>query len=257
MSGAGRSSRVCRKPPPSPTLEASGPVPRAFQRSRLRTLLNSARSVVPRVYQIIGIGRVVLEPLADAGEVGDDVDAVLAQVGGRADAGEHQQVRAVHRAAAEQHLAGGRRGDLAAADAVGHPDGALALDDDPGGERAGLDVEVVAVAGGLEVGLVHRPAAAVVAGHLVEPGALLLGAVEVVGRLHPGADGALHPQVGQLVGVAPVLDVERAVLAVVRRAEAGVALGADEVRAARRRSPSRWRRTRRARRRSRRALPRM
>ena len=32
------------------------------------------------------------------------------------------------------------------------------------------------------------------------------------------------------MGVAPVLDVERPVLAVVRRTEAGVALGADEVR---------------------------
>ena len=193
----------------------------------------------------------VLQPLADAGEVGDHVDAVLAQVGGRPDAGEHQQVRAVHRAAAEQHLARGGRRDLAATAPIGDAGGALALDDDAGGERAGLHVEVVPVARRLEVRLVDRPAAALVAGHLVAAGALLLGAVEVVGRLQPGADRALHPQVGELVGVAAVLDVQRSVLAVVRRSEAGVALRADEVRAARRRSPSRWRRTRRARRRSR------
>ena len=49
----------------------------------------------------------VLQPLAHAGEVGDDVDAVLAQVRGRADAGEHQQVRAVDRSAAQQHLTAG------------------------------------------------------------------------------------------------------------------------------------------------------
>src|SRR5205823_12627231 len=35
--------------------------------------------------------RVVVQVLADAGQCGDDVDAVLAQVLGRADAGDHQQ----------------------------------------------------------------------------------------------------------------------------------------------------------------------
>ena len=232
-------------------------MPRAFHRSRLRTLLNSARSVVPRVYQSIGMTGWSCRFCAHAGQVGDDVDAVLARWAAGPDAGEHQQLRAVDRAAAEQHLARRRGRDLAAAGAVGHPGGAAALDHDAGGERAGLDVEVLAVAHRLEVGLVDRPAATLVAGHLVEPGALLLGAVEVVGGLHPGADRALDPEVGQLVGVAAVLDVQRPVLTVVRRAEPGVALGADEVRAARRRSPSRWRRTRRARSRSRPRLPRM
>ena len=174
-------------------------------------------------------GRVVLQPLAHTSQVGHHVDAVLAQVGGRSDAGEHQQVRAVHGTTAQQHLARGRGGDLAATAAIGHAGGPVALDDDPGREGAGLHVEVVPAAHRLQVRRVGRPAPAVAAGHLVAPGALLLGAVEVVGRLHAGADRALHPQVGELVGVAPVLDVERPVLAVVRRTESGVVLCADEV----------------------------
>ena len=71
-------------------------------------LENSARSVVPRVYQIIGTAGWSCSCCADAREVGDHVDAVLAQVGARTDAGEHQQLWAVDRAAAEQHLAGRR-----------------------------------------------------------------------------------------------------------------------------------------------------
>ena len=59
--------------------------------------------------------------------------------------------------------------------------------------------------------------------------ALLLGAVEVVVRLHPGTDSAVHPQLGQLVGVATVLDVQRAVLPVVTTTEPSVALGLAEV----------------------------
>ena len=41
-----------------------------------------------------GDGRVVVQVLPDAGEVVDDVDADVAQVRGRPDAGEHQQLRA-------------------------------------------------------------------------------------------------------------------------------------------------------------------
>ena len=53
-SGAGRPSRLAKNAPASPMLEASGPVPRSFQRAKLRTLLSWARSVTPWVYQSIG-----------------------------------------------------------------------------------------------------------------------------------------------------------------------------------------------------------
>src|SRR5262249_33979375 len=49
----------------------------------------------------------VLEVLADAGEVDDDLDAVALELGARTDAGEHQELRAVEDAAAEDDLAPG------------------------------------------------------------------------------------------------------------------------------------------------------
>ena len=47
-------SRLAKNAPASPMLDASGPVPRAFQRAKLRTLLSWARSVAPLVCQSIG-----------------------------------------------------------------------------------------------------------------------------------------------------------------------------------------------------------
>ena len=167
----------------------------------------------------------VLEVRADARQVDPALDADLGEVVARADAREHQQLRAVDRAAAEQHLAGGADGVLGAALAEGEPGRPLPLELDPARQRPGGDGQVGPVPGGLEVGLVGRPAAAALAGDLVEPGALLLGAVEVVGRLEPGADRALDERVAEVVGVAAVLDVQRAALAVERAAEAGVVLG--------------------------------
>ena len=49
---------------------------------------------------------VILQVLADARQVGDHVDAVLAQQAGRADAGELEQLRRVDRPAAQDDLAG-------------------------------------------------------------------------------------------------------------------------------------------------------
>ena len=94
-----------------------------------------------------------------------------------------------------------------------------------------MTVRLGADARRLEVGLVGRPAPALAAGDLVlarRPPAT--DAVEVVGRLEAGADRAVDERVAELVGVDPVLDVQRPVLAVQRRAEPGVALGLHEVR---------------------------
>ncbi len=121
-----------------------------------------------------------------------------------------------------------------------------------GRERPGLDGEVGARARRLEVALVDRPAPPLLAGDLVEPGALLLGAVEVVGGLEPGADRAVDERVAQLVGVDAVLDVQRPLLPVQRAAEPGVALGLHEVGQHVVEAPALRRRTGRARSRSRR-----
>ena len=157
------------------------------------------------------------------------VDAVLGEMGRRADARQHQQVRAVDRAAAEQHLPRGRHRVLATGLPEGHPGGAVARDLDLRREGAGLDREVRPRPRRLEVGLVGRPAAAALAGDLVETSTFLLGSVEVVVGLQTGADRALHERVAQLVGVAAVLDVQRSRLPVQRRAQPRVGLRTHEV----------------------------
>ena len=81
----------------------------------------------------------VLEVLADAGQVVDDVDAVLREQPLVADPGELQQLRGVDRAAAEDHLAGVDAAVQPAAAQVVDADRALALEPDAGGERERLD----------------------------------------------------------------------------------------------------------------------
>ena len=49
----------------------------------------------------------VLEVLPDPGQVGHDVDAQGAQLGGRADPGQQEQLRRADRARAHDHLTGG------------------------------------------------------------------------------------------------------------------------------------------------------
>ena len=50
--------------------------------------------------------RMVLQVRPDAGKIDRDVDAMTAQLVRRADAGQHQQLRRVERAARQDHLAG-------------------------------------------------------------------------------------------------------------------------------------------------------
>ena len=125
---------------------------------------------------------VVLEVLADAGQVVDDVDAELAEQRLVADAGELEQLRGVDRATAEDDLAGVARCGAAAAAPVVDADRALALEAHPGRHRQRLDVEVLAVPDRVQVGAGRgEPAAAVQVA--VEPGeALLAVAVDVVGE---------------------------------------------------------------------------
>jgi hypothetical protein len=65
----------------------------------------------------------VLQAVADPGGGDEHLDAVLAQVAGRADARQQQQLRAVDRPAAQEHLAPGPDLTLAAVAQIPHPDG--------------------------------------------------------------------------------------------------------------------------------------
>ena len=167
---------------------------------------------------------------ADVRAVERDVDADLAQMVGRPDARQHQDLRRADRAGAEQHLALGAHGLLPAAAVAQHDaDGAVALQRDAGDVDAGADLEVRAILGGPQVGVGRRPAAAVALRDLRQRGAVLLGAV-VVGDLGDAdALGGIEEALGQRARRAHVGDVERAADRVVLRGAALVVLGLEEV----------------------------
>src|SRR5204863_3858412 len=123
---------------------------------------------------------VVLEVLADAGEIVARPDADSLELLCVADTGELEQLRRVDRPAAEDHLV---RPDAACAASLDDldADGAPALDLEPRHEGAAADLEIRAALDGVQVGAgrAHAPAAV---DRAVEPReALLPVAVDVVG----------------------------------------------------------------------------
>jgi len=95
----------------------------------------------------------VLQVLPDTGKIGYRVDAHGLQPGGRADPGQHQQLRRADRPSAHDHLTGRMRlglGAVAQATDAGAP---AVLHVQPGDQAADLDGEVWAVQGGHQVGI--------------------------------------------------------------------------------------------------------
>jgi len=121
---------------------------------------------------------VVDQVRAHGGHVGDHVDAVLAQVVGGPDSGQHEQLRRSDGAGGQDDLGPGARRLIPAAGPVGHAGGAAALDDQPGDERVGDDREVLRPGGQVCVG--DSAPLPVSLGDLVEADAVLLRPVEVV-----------------------------------------------------------------------------
>ena len=165
------------------------------------------------------------------GRVQPRLDPDGPEVRGRPDAREHEQLRGVVGARAQDHFALGPRRLAPPAAVVLDPNRAVALEQDPAGLRAGDHVEVVAL-------LAHRvqervgraPAPPALLGHLDDARALLLGAVEVVGGGHAELSGGGDEAVGQARDPDRVDDAERPGAVVVRRAQAAVALRPLEVR---------------------------
>ena len=141
---------------------------------------------------------VVLEVLADAGQVVDHVDPERRQVLLVADTGELEQLRGVDRAAAEDHLAGVDGASPSGAEVV-DADRPLAVEPHLRGQRQRLHVQVAAVSDGVQVGARGRePAAAVqVAVEPREP--LLAVAVDVVGEVVAGLLRRLEERAEQRV----------------------------------------------------------
>ena len=107
--------------------------------------------VVPAAGQRLGCGvagqgdGVVLEVVPDAGQVGDRVDAEVAQLPGRADAGQQEQVRRADRARAHDHLPGGVRLGRGPVAQVADARAAAVPHLQAGDQAAGVDGQVRAV----------------------------------------------------------------------------------------------------------------
>ncbi len=171
------------------------------------------RRRLQRRQQALGLGRgedgvgggMVAEVLAHRRLVEQQLDFAHRQVLGRADAGEHQQLRRVVGAAAEDDLALGAEllhlAELAGLD----PDRAGALEEHAVDVHVGHHGQVWALSRRVQVGDGGARPHAAALGHLVHADAVLLGAVEVLvagqARLHPGLDeGGRDLVAGALIG---------------------------------------------------------
>jgi hypothetical protein len=207
----GTPEQVSHRPPAEPT---------ARERSRRLRL-----GLVRRERQ-----QVILEVLADARQLVARLDPGGAELGTVADARQHEHVRRADRATAHDHLA--RLDQLvASAHADVHTGDAIAVEHQAERERVADDREVVSTARRLEEHRRGAAAEAVLHVGLIEAGAFLLGAVEVVGdgdlamrraRLDERARGRLK--------LRRIADRKQAVAAVKLRGAAHVGLGALEVR---------------------------
>src|SRR5690625_893110 len=86
----------------------------------------------------------VLQALTDAGQIGGDVNTVLAQMTSRADAREHQQLRTVNGSAGHDDLGGRVHEKLFTAVPVRHTGGTPGIHLDRSDERGGTHGEVPA-----------------------------------------------------------------------------------------------------------------
>ena len=163
---------------------------------------------------------VVLEVLPHPGQVRDDVDPERAELAGGADAGQLKQLRRVDRAAADDHLARVHRAAAAPAAAVLHAGRARALEHDPRGERARLDLEVLAPHHRVQVGAGGRQPLAVVHVAVERREALLAIAVHVLGERVARLLDGLEERVEERPLRRPAFEHERSVVAaegIVRR----------------------------------------
>ena len=152
---------------------------------------------------------VVLEVPTDAGQVDGDVDAEAGELVGRADAREHQQLRRVEHAGAQDHLA---LGDDPLDGAVAldlDADAAATLDEQPPGRAPGADDEVRVPLGRREVGARGADPLAVADVELDRGDAVGAGAVVVRVAGHARLDGGLEHVADERMQVVARHDGER------------------------------------------------
>ena len=147
-----------------------------------------------------------------------------------ADARQHQQLRGLERAGGDDHLA--PRADLLQllALAVFDADRALALEQDAGGVRAGLDAQIGAAAHmRMEIGARRAPAFAVLLRQLIDAEAFVVLGIEVVADPELALARALQKDLLHRIVGAQFVDGERAALAVILAVEIGVVFRAFEI----------------------------
>jgi hypothetical protein len=229
MSAAGRPPRERVKATTSATVELSLPERRSS---------HSASALgLSAPYSVVGSEtddrheRVVLQVAPDARQVVAHLHAGGAQVVGRADARQQQQLRRVDRARRQQHLALGAHELLAAAPlAQAHADGPLALQLDAQDADVRAHLQVRALGRRAQEGVGRAEALAVSLCHLEHRRAVLLRPV-VVDDPRDSRGGArlqqppVHRARRALLG-----DAQRTARAVELRGPACVVLGLDEVR---------------------------
>jgi len=130
-------------------------------------------------------GNVILEILADPAQRHPHRDAVMAERVRIADAREHQKLRRVDDAAAQDHFALGMRGESRSALDEFDACGAASVEHDAAHKRIRLDCEIGSRQRRAQIGLGSAAAAAVLDRHLAGAEAFLLSAVEI--RVRPVA----------------------------------------------------------------------
>src|SRR5271166_1992724 len=120
----------------------------------------------------------VLQVLADARPVGDDLDPECAELRRPTDPGKLQELRRIDRPAAQDNLAPRAGPELAPVAPVMDTGGAASLEGDARRQRMGEHPEVAALHGGLEVGVGGGCAYAVPDRHVEGPESFLPLAVE-------------------------------------------------------------------------------
>jgi hypothetical protein len=172
---------------------------------------------------------VVLQAGPHGGGVDDHRDVVSAQVVGRADTRQHQQLRRPDRPAGDDDLPGRAGFAWRSGVDVADPPRPVAFEGQLADQRVGLHGEVAAPHGRPEVGVGDRPASPRLLGHLIVTDAVLAGAVEVLVAGQPRRDGRLQPRPAQRVLIALVLDSQWASGAVIGGLAALLVLGSEEV----------------------------
>ncbi len=139
----------------------------------------------------------VLQVSPDRRTVMHHLDAAGAQHVGGPDARQLQQLRRIDRAAGEDDFAARARLVPVPALLVGDADGALALEQDAGRQRVGLDAQVRPALRRPQIGARRRHAQAAMRGDLVDADAFDGLAVEIGIEREAGLLPRFHPQVGQ------------------------------------------------------------